>query len=107
MHELSNGRTNSFVLTNYSQDEFTLFNDSGSASITYRAIDSVGNITEETITVYIVDNTPQEPLSGEGTYRVRFISGKYYDKPEEEGGLMKDSIWRTDPEYAGLLGLLR
>ena len=107
VHELSNGRTNSFVLTNYSQDEFTLFNDSGSASITYRAIDSVGNITEETITVYIVDNTPQEPLSGEGTYRVRFISGKYYDKPEEEGGLMKDSIWRTDPEYAGLLGLLR
>ena len=66
-------------------------------------IDSVGNVTEKTITVYIVNNTPQEPESGEGTYRVRFISEKYYDKPEEEGGLMKNSIWRTNPEYAELL----
>ncbi len=102
-HNLGNGKTNSFTMTNYSPDEFPQFNDSGSSTITYRVVDSAGNITEKTITVYIVNNEAREPLSGEGTYRVRFISEEYYDKPEEEGGLMEDSIWRTDPEYAALL----
>ena len=102
-HDLGDGRTNSFIITNYSPEEFPQFTDSGSNTITYQVIDSVGNVTEKTITVYIVNNTPQEPESGEGTYRVRFISEKYYDKPEEEGGLMKNSIWRTNPEYAELL----
>lgn len=102
-HDLGDGRTNSFIITNYSPEEFPQFTDSGSNTITYQVIDSVGNVTEKTITVYIVNNTPQEPESGEGTYRVRFISEKYYDKPEEEGGLMKKSIWRTNPEYAELL----
>ena len=102
-HDLGDGRTNSFIITNYSPEEFPQFTDSGSNTITYQVIDSVGNVTEKTITVYIVNNAPQEPESGEGTYRVRFISEKYYDKPEEEGGLMKKSIWRTNPEYAELL----
>ena len=102
-HDLGDGRTNSFTITNYSPEEFPQFTDSGSNTITYQVIDSVGNVTEKTITVYIVNNAPQEPESGEGTYRVRFISEKYYDKPEEEGGLMKDSVWRINPEYAELL----
>lgn len=102
-HDLGDGRTNSFTITNYSPEEFPQFTDSGSNTITYQVIDSVGNVTEKTITVYIVNNAPQEPESGEGTYRVRFISEKYYDKPEEEGGLMKNSIWRINPEYAELL----
>lgn len=102
-HDLGDGRTNSFIITNYSPEEFPQFTDSGSNTITYQVIDSVGNVTEKTITVYIVNNAPQEPESGEGTYRVRFISEKYYDKTEEEGGLMKKSIWRTNPEYAELL----
>ena len=102
-HDLGDGRTNSFIITNYSPEEFPQFTDSGSNTITYQVIDSVGNVTEKTITVYIVNNAPQEPESGEGTYRVRFISEKYYDKQEEEGGLMKKSIWRTNPEYAELL----
>lgn len=102
-HLLENGSCNSFTITNFSEDEFTQFTASGSASITYQVVDSVGNITEETITVFIVDNTPKEPQSGEGTYHVRFISDKYYDKTEVEGGLPEDSIWRKRPEYVELL----
>lgn len=100
---LENGSCNSFTITNFSEDEFTQFTASGSATITYQVVDSVGNITEETITVFIVDNTPKEPQSGEGTYHVRFISDKYYDKTESEGGLPEDSIWRKRPEYVELL----
>ena len=102
-HSLENGSCNSFTITNFSEDEFTQFTDSGSATITYQVVDSVGNITEETITVFIVDNTPKEAQSGEGTYHVRFISDKYYDKTESEGGLPEDSIWRKRPEYVELL----
>lgn len=102
-HLLENGSCNSFTITNFSEDEFTQFTDSGSATITYQVVDSVGNITEETITVFIVDNTPKEAQSGEGTYHVRFISDKYYDKTEVEGGLPEDSIWRKRPEYVELL----
>lgn len=102
-HLLENGSCNSFMITNLSEDEFTQFTDSGSATITYQVVDSVGNITEETITVFIVDNTPKEAQSGEGTYHVRFISDKYYDKTEVEGGLPEDSIWRKKPEYAEIL----
>ena len=102
-HLLENGSCNSFTITNFSEDEFTQFTDSGSATITYQVVDSVGNITEETITIFIVDNTPKEAQSGEGTYHVRFISDKYYDKTEVEGGLPEDSIWRKRPEYAEIL----
>lgn len=102
-HMLENGSCNFFTITNFGEDEFTQFTDSGSATITYQVVDSVGNITEETITVFIVDNTPKEAQSGEGTYHVRFISDKYYDKTEVEGGLPEDSIWRKRPEYVELL----
>lgn len=102
-HLLENESCNSFTITNFSEDEFTQFTASGSATITYQVVDSVGNITEETITVFIVDNTPKEAQSGEGTYHVRFISDKYYDKTEVEGGLPEDSIWRKRPEYAEIL----
>lgn len=103
VHELEDGKTNSFLITNYSEYEFCQFTDSGSTTITYQVIDSVGNITEETITVFIVNTDAQDVLAGEGTYRVRFISGKYYDKDETSGGLSELSIWRCKEEYVSLL----
>ena len=63
---------------------------------TYRAIDSVGNVTKKMITVHIVDTAATDPAPIRTT---RFINEKYYHESYENGGLEPDSIWLTNPEY--------
>lgn len=45
--------------------------------------------------VNIVDPEVKEEVEP----NARFISLKYLDKPESEGGLYEDSIWRTGERY--------
>ena len=84
----------------YDSEEWKQFTSRGSSMITYEVKDSSGNISTVTVTVFIVDTAPQKI---EDNKNVRFISPKYYLKPENEGGLKENSIWKTNHEYAALL----
>lgn len=88
-----------YTIVGYSASDFTQFDDAGSVSVTFRAMDSVGNITTTMVMVHLVDTTPQIIDKG----HVRFIDEKYYRLPEEEGGLPADSVWLTDPEYVEVI----
>lgn len=87
--------------------EFKSFTTSGTTTITYVAIDKVGNEAVKTVTVHIVDKDQVT----ETTYKyvTRFISAKYYkDKngnfiPEEKGGFHAKSPWVTKEDYIRLL----
>ena len=89
---LENG-TGVIVFTYYDKD-FTERKHSCNFTETYRATDSVGNVVEKTITVYIVepDTREEDTISG-----VRFISDKYLYTLDDT------SIWKTNPEYNKLL----
>ena len=65
-------------------------------SVNIHAFDTVGNESEFMIMVNIVDPEVKEEVEP----NARFISLKYLDKPESEGGLYEDSIWRTGERYA-------
>ena len=80
----------------YLPEDFTSFDSNGSVTETYRAIDSVGNVTKKTVTVHIVDTTVNDP---EPIRTTRFINEKYYRASYENGGLEADSIWLTNPDY--------
>lgn len=87
--------------------EFKSFTTSDTTTITYVAIDKVGNEAVKTVTVHIVDKDQVT----ETTYKyvTRFISAKYYkDKngnfiPEEKGGFHAKSPWVTKEDYIRLL----
>lgn len=71
-------------------DEFKNFEHSGTATVTYKAKDSVGNITYKTVTIHIVNDTPEDV---EQVSYVRFIDEKYYKKSEKQGGFNINSVW--------------
>ena len=83
------GGKTSFIVSDYAVTDFTGFTASGSVTVNYRAIDTAGNITNQMITVHIVDTTGEKADKG----NVRFISEKYLNT------LDADSIWVADPEY--------
>lgn len=81
-----------FTLLDYQTSEFVGAEGDIAMTITYRAEDSVGNVTTKMVTVHLVDTTAQEFDSGS----VRFISEEYMDT------LSENSIWRAG-EYAAKL----
>ncbi len=92
-----------FTIIDYSQADFTSFKKSGNVTVTYKAVDTVGNETYKTIIVHIVDKNQQ---IGDLVDRfVRFISKKFYKDDaglvvsESNGGLNSESLWLTDDNY--------
>ena len=87
--------------------EFKSFTTSGTTTITYVAVDKVGNEAVKTVTVHIVDKDQVTETTHK--YVTRFISAKYYkDKngnfiPEEKGGFHAKSPWVTKEDYIRLL----
>ena len=98
--------TDKLTIPNTDDEEWKKFTAAGSATITYKVIDSVGNTSRQTVTVYIADTTPD--IKYESSVRsakygyVRFISEKYYKNAPEDGGVVENSVWKL-PEYAAAL----
>ena len=98
--------TDKLTIPNTDNEEWKKFTAAGSATITYKVIDSVGNTSRKTVTVYIADTTPD--IKYESSVRsakygyVRFISEKYYKNAPEDGGVVENSVWKL-PEYAAVL----
>lgn len=79
----------SFSIVDYQAEEFLEAEDTMSLTVTYRAIDSVGNATTKMVRVYLADTSGKWMEEGS----VRFISKEYLDT------LAKNSVWRTG-DYA-------
>ena len=98
--------TDKLTIPNTDDEEWKKFTAAGSATITYKVTDSIGNTSRKTVTVYIADTTPD--IKYESSVRsakygyVRFISEKYYQNSPEEGGVVENSVWKL-PEYATAL----
>ena len=92
----------SFSIPDYRAEDFTgLTANPEKAEIfevteTLTVVDSSGSMYDKVITVFVVDTTPQDvpPL---GT--TRYIDEYFYNQPYDYGGLVDDSVWKTDPEY--------
>lgn len=96
-----------FSMIDFSEEDFRSFQESGSATVTYRAVDEDGNEALLTVTVYIVaSDDDKEP---ENRLEVRFISQSFFQDKEgnfvhpADGGLNKNSRWVMDEDYANLL----
>lgn len=85
-----------FLLIDYQESDFTQFEHAGKVTETFEVRDGAGNIYQKTITVHIVDTTAL-PVKQAGS--TRFINEIYYNAAWGGGGLMEDSIWRTNNEY--------
>lgn len=96
----ASGISGSLSLYEYAATDFTGMTESGSVSITYQAVDSIGNTVYKTVTVFI---TNTEPLLQTDFCYIRFINEKYYRTTYENGGLHPKSVWRKDPEYRNVL----
>ncbi len=97
---------NSFLVTNYLTTDFTTFQKDGSVTENFRAIDSVGNVTEKQIAVHIIDTSIYDIEEITGT--PRFISASYYKEDgrfvdEKEGGLWKESVWKRNSNFTNIL----
>lgn len=90
----------SFKVIDYASTDFTQFEKEGSVTETYQVVDSAGNTYKKTITVYIVDTTP-DTVESMGT--IRFIDEKYYNEAFANGGLEANSVWITDLEYVAVI----
>lgn len=94
------GINGSLSLYGYAATDFTELTDSASVSMTYKAVDSIGNTVYKTVTIFI---TNTEPLPQTDFCYTRFINEKYYRMTYENGGLHPDSIWSNDPQYQSTL----
>lgn len=96
-----------FEVIDFDIEEFKSFTESGSFTLTYRAVDKAGNEVYKTINIHIVSSDTQ--VSDIVILFTRFITGDYYIYsdgsfvPEEQGGLNQDSKWVTDDEYVAVL----
>ena len=103
------GSDEGITMLNYLAEKWTTFPCAGSATLTYVAKDSAGNVTEYTVTIHITDTKPIDDSGDEDGRVVRGISRKYYntyqngdygwDTYSNYGGLYPDSVWYKDPEY--------
>ena len=90
----------SFSIPDYQASDFTQFLRGGSCTENLTVVDSAGSIYCKQITVYVVDTTPADARTERTT---RFIDEKYYGSSYERGGLLDDSIWKTDTAYVSAL----
>ena len=103
------GSDEGVTMLNYLAEKWTTFPCAGSATLTYVAKDSAGNVTEYMVTIHITDTKPIDDSGDEDGRVVRGISRKYYntyqngdygwDTYSNYGGLYPDSVWYKDPEY--------
>lgn len=102
---------NSFLIENYETEAFTTLETEAQIKILFSVKDSSENLCKKEITVFVVDDDLYKEKEKIG--KVRFISEKYYKEEngtfisEIKGGLMKDSIWKTDAYQAILDKLFR
>ena len=94
------GINGSLSLYGYAATDFTELTDSASVSMTYKAVDSIGNTVYKTITVFV---TNTEPLARTDFCYTRFINEKYFYADYGNGGLHPASVWRNNPEYQSTL----
>ena len=90
----------SFSIPDYQASDFTQFLRGGSCTENLMVVDSAGSSYCKQITVYVVDTTPADVRTESMT---RFIDEKYYGSSYERGGLLDDSIWKTDTAYVSAL----
>ena len=90
----------SFSIPDYQASDFTQFLRGGSCTENLTVVDSAGSSYCKQITVYVVDTTPADVRTESTT---RFIDEKYYGSSYERGGLLDDSIWKTDTAYVSAL----
>lgn len=100
MQIAASGINGSLSLYGYAATDFTGMTDSGSVSMTYKAVDSIGNTVYKTVTIFI---TNTEPLAQTDFCYPRFINEKYYKATYENGGVHSESVWRNNPEYRSTL----
>lgn len=86
-----------FDLENFDEEVFLKLEQGAAVSISYVAVDRAGNIGRCNAVVYVVDTAPQiiHPSGNE----VRFISEKYLEEENIQGGLLKDSVWKKEEHY--------
>ena len=76
----------------------------GAASVTLQAKDSVGNITKTRILIWVIQEIPEETLTGEvRDGYTRFVSAESYKASYADGGLYPESKWLLDDEYKALI----
>ena len=86
-------------------NELKSFKTSTTVSATIEVKDSAGNISHTRVNIILNKSTSGDVSEDPDIYNayvtryVRSISKDYIDKSHEDGGLLKDSIWRTDPSY--------
>ena len=90
----------SFSIPDYQASDFTQFLHEGSCTENLTVVDSAGSTYYKRITVYVVDTAPADVRTERTT---RFIDEKYYRSSYERGGLLDDSIWKTDTAYVSAL----
>ena len=114
------------ICIDFDKEEIRQFKHTGTSTLTFRATDGVGNVTERKVRLYINSSDPLEildldhpELGGAYPNRARCINRKYYDagkvsvglEPTDAhyldgyraGGLMPTDLWYTDPEYAAVI----
>lgn len=94
------GINGSLSLYGYAATDFTGMTDSGSVSMTYKAVDSIGNTIYKTVTIFI---TNTQPLPQTDFCYPRFINEKYYGTAYNNGGLHPDSVWLNESQYQSTL----
>ncbi len=99
-----------YTIIDYNADDFTKFTATGSVTVTYIAVDKVGNKVKTIVTIHIVDQDQQVDGSQDSIKQyVRYISGEYYKDANgkfvdnEQGGVNENSVWRIFYEYEKLL----
>ena len=95
-------------------DEGVTYATTGSSSVNVLVTDKTGNVTSQIIDVWLNAANPivkEVPVTATGggsenttvirpvTQYVRFITREFYDKPQEDGGLLTYSRWKTNDEY--------
>lgn len=92
------------------QDGETIYSSTGSSSVNVTVIDKTGNVTVQIINVWINASNPiikEDPGNADNdtsvfkpvTSYVRAIDKNFYSKSEKDGGLLTNSLWKTNEEY--------
>ncbi len=88
-----------FVLLNFCLEDFLHLGKNGWCTVTFQAVDSVGNQTFQTIRIYVSDPTVQDLPA-----YIRFVDEQNYEKTDPgQGGLYTYSVWYENTEYAAAL----
>lgn len=91
---------NYICVYDYDAYDFSTLRGDAVISITYEACDDAGNKTRLRKNVHVTSTDAREKLEYKYT---RFISKKYLNQTQANGGLNEKSIWKTNGEYKKLL----